>query len=252
MPDPNDPTLEPIDPDPGQPTDPVDPDPGEPGEPGEPGAQDVKFNKTQLQQISSIMGSIMKKQIHETVVPMIENSSASVKPSPNLTDTSNPTIKKFNEELLEQMLSGDVTGAIEKYNKVQAQATQNLDATRQAQLNKATGALSDKPHYGEIKDEVNKHAAEAMKRGYPPEPAAEYGYTMAVNAKLQKQISGDDDGSALHLESGGRFIPTVKSKGKLPPLFEEAYQRDKAKGLFKDRKEFIANLAPQIRVEHGL
>ena len=62
---------------------------------------------------------------------------------------------------------------------------------------------------------------------------------------------GEDTDGSLDLASSGRRANTTVP-GKLPPEFEKAYQRDKEKGLFKDRKEFVENLSPNVRAANNL
>ncbi|MHC4951867.1 MAG: hypothetical protein ACYTEU_12930 [Planctomycetota bacterium] len=213
--------------------------------------EDVKFNKTQLQQISSIMGSIIKKQIDENVTPLIETST--VRQSPDATDVSNPGVRdKFSADLLDQALSGDFFGAVEKAISLRNRADANLSETRKTELVKDSRSYEDKPYYNDVKLEMDRLAAEAAAKGYPAKPANELAYNTAVREHLEKKYVGNIDEGSLQLETGGRYTPASKGKAKLPPQFEEAYQRDKAKGHFKNRQEFLDNLSPQVRAQYEI
>jgi len=225
------------------------------------GDQEPKFNKTQLQQLNSMVGFVFKnsldKAIKEQIMPMIENASTAVRPSPNLSDSSfssHPAVKKLNEDLQEMILSGDVIGALKRFNELEQRTTKSLSERRQNELNKALNSYSDKPYYKEISNLMKEIATTATAdKDYPPEAAAEYAYASASKTFLEKKMSGElDESGSLNLEMGGR--PTIKKKGKvkLTGNLKAAFERDKAKGLYKTEEEWIENLAPQVRAAHGL
>ena len=207
--------------------------------------QDQKpFNPEQEQYIGSWLGRIVKKQIEESVLPHIQQQPT--RPEP----TQEPgALDKFNEQLQEKIFSGDVMGAFNMAKSVQTQADQNLSTQKTIETDRALTALSDQPFYKDTFGEAQKIAHEAVQLGYPPEAAVEYGYNKAKANFLEKKLAGDDGG--LNLSEGGKPPPKTKAP-KLPPEFKKAYERDKAKGLFKNEKEYIEALSPNIRTKYGI
>lgn len=208
--------------------------------------EEPKFNKAQLQQISSIMGNLIKKSIDEQVIPLVS------KREPLPTDTSlpdNPAVKQFNERLAEKIYSGDIIGALTEFQKVQERANQNLSKQQQTDLNKAISGLEERPHYKDVHSDLEKMANDLVKKGYPAGPAAELAYQTSVNNFVMGN-AGDNSGS-LSMISGGRRTIT-KPDGKLPPQFEKAYQQGKDKGLFTDRKDYVNSLDPRVVAQYGI
>lgn len=230
--------AEPVD---AEPVDPVD------GEP-EPEPQDeAKLNKTQLQQISSVMGALIKKSIEKEVIPLI-NQPREAESLTNAT-SDNPAYQKFNERLQEKIYQGDVVGAFQDFMNINRKAEQNLTKKQQTELNKSLSAYEEKPNYKDVFPEMSKMANEYVANGYPPGPAAELAYEKSLNSFLMGKRQ--DNSASLAMETGGRR-PTPSNSGKLPPQFEKAYQQGKAKGLFKDRKEYADNLDPRVRAQYGI
>ena len=231
------------------------PDPEENAEPVVEDAEPVveeqeepKLNKTQLQQISSVMGSIIKKAIEKDVLPLVnERRETEAVLSP--TQTDNPAYEKFNERLSQKMYSGDIAGALQDYLNVHEKANQNLTKKQQTDLNKDISSHQEKPHYKDVFPEMDKMAKEFVANGYPTGPAADLAYEKSVNSFLMNR--GQDNSASLAMETGGRRTVTP-STGKLPPQFEKAYQQGKDKGLFTDRKDYVANLDPRVRSQYGI
>ena len=220
-------------------------EPTEPVEVEEP-KEEPKFNKTQLQQISSITGNLLKRYIEDEVMPAVERARSV--PVLDTKDTSNPAVEKFNNDLQEMILSGNVTGAIDKYLTVKEQAAQNLSQQQKTALNKDLSAFEEKPYYKEVFSDMQKKAQELVSNGYPPGPAANTAYHEAVAKHLMGQ-SGEHEN--LTMTSGGRRRERAKPT-KLPPAFQKAYERDKSKGLFSNEKEYIDNLSPNVRSQYGI
>jgi hypothetical protein len=224
----------------------VDPPNDPPQDPPQDPPADEKFNKAQMQQISSVMGNLIKKAIDENVAPMIQQQRAPM----DTGDTTNPAVQKFNEQLQEKIFAGDVMGAFDDYAKVKKQANQNLSNQQQTELNKAISGFEEKPFYKEVHKDFEKMAKNLMsEKGYPVEAAAELAYQTVTNKHMVNAQSGEN--GSLNMTTGGKrtFTPNT---GKLPEQFEAAYQRDKAKGLFKDRKDYISSLSPQVRKQYEI
>jgi hypothetical protein len=208
--------------------------------------EEPKFNKTQLQQLSSITGNLIKKVVDEQIMPVIEQN----KPKDvNLktADNENPAKKMFNEQLFEQIMQGDVLGAFEKYTDTMKKADQSLSQAQQQELTKQLHSYSEKPHYKDVYPEMEKMAKDLINEGWPAKAAAETSYFKSVALHQ----GGNDFRGSLGMTTGSRRTPTKKAP-KLPPQFKEAFERDKDKGLFKTEQEFIDKLAPQIRKQYGL
>ena len=99
---------------------------------------------------------------------------------------------------------------------------------------------------------MDKIAKQAIRQGVPPQWAADHAYHKALSEHLSSSgREENEDGGRLSMLEGGR--QQRKQTGqKLPERFKEAAKRDIAKGVFKDEKDYIANLSPQIREQYGI
>ena len=239
----DEPTItEPVDP---APVDPVDP-PVDPVDPQDP-PEEPKFNKAQLQQLSSIMGNMIKKTVEDTVTPLL--NTRQVNPLSDDTAPNNPALAQFNEKLQEKIFSGDVVGAFQDFLSVNDRANKNLSQQQQTDLNKVISKYDEKPYYKDVFPDFEKRAKDLVsKKGYPVEAAAELAYQTSVSAHL---VNAQKPHGNLDMTIGGKRTFS-KETGKLPEQFEKAYQRDKAKGLFKDRKDYVESLSPQVRAQYEI
>jgi len=210
-----------------------------------------KFSKAQLQQLGSLIGDISKKQldraINDLVLPMFEQTRRNDPSDMVRGDDNSPAKKMLNEQLFEQVMQGDVVGAFEKYQKIMNDANRSLSTKQQTELTKSLTGYAEKPHYKEVYPEMEKMSGDLIKQGWPPKAAAEHAYYKSVASFL----AGDLNPGSLEMTTGGRRQPTQKAP-KLPPDFKAACDRDIAKGLYKTEKEWIDNLAPQVRKNLGL
>ena len=202
----------------------------------------VKFSKDQLQQLASMTGRLIKKQLDESLPQYMPQAPPSPPPADNLR-----AIDEFNQKLQNKIFEGDVVGAFQEYNNVYKRAETNLRASQENQLKKAMTAFADKPFYKDTYQDAEQIAKEAMSNGVAPEFAAQLGYAQAV---ANRHTGGSDTGG-LTLEGGGKR-PPQKKKAQLPERFKAAAARDIAKGFFKDEAEYIANLSPEIRNQYGI
>ena len=206
--------------------------------------QDPKPFTSEQEQYLKSWGGRINKDVAE-IKQMLQGQQPQT-PQP----TQEPgALDKFNEQLQEKIFAGDVMGALQMASNVQDQAKQTLNKNQKIETDRALTALSDQPFYKDTFGEAQKIAHEAVQLGYPPEAAVEYGYNKAKANYLEKKLAGDDSG--LDLSGGGKPSPRTKAP-KLPPEFKKAYERDKAKGLFKNEKEYIEHLSPNIRAKYGI
>jgi hypothetical protein len=218
-----------------------------------------KFNSEQLQQLGSMFGTIIQKHVNDAVEnqvkPILRGS-----PAPTGTGTggfgndgeiqNNPAYSQLNEKLLERFMGGDVLGTYLEMDKLRKAAQKNLTEGQKKSLSQELTRYAEKPNYKDIFPNMEQMASMLVeKEGYPPEAAARLSFE-ACRANYLEGKSRGGDGSLDLGSSGKRTTPT--STGKLPPQFEDAYQRDKAEGLYKNRKEYIEGLDPRVRVQHNL
>jgi len=203
------------------------------------------FTPDQEAYIGSWLGRIVKKQIDESIVPLIKTNIE----RPNLNaGNPNDVLKRFNEELSEEIFTNPL-GAIQKaVNAIEASKTQ-LTKTQTVQVDKAITTFSEEPLYKDIYQDMKTIARDAVAKGYPPEPAAEYAFAKAKAAYFEKKI-GSDGGGGLDLADGGRPTRTAKTP-KLPAEFKKAAARDIERGLFKNEQDYIDHLSPNIRAKYG-
>lgn len=217
----------------------------------------VKFNKAQMQQIGSYMGRLIKEHIDKNVVPLIEqnkNSTGTHIDNLNREGENQSAIDKFNSQLQELILQGNVVEALQKFSQLHELMNKNKSNELTKQTDNALAKLSDKPYYKDIYPKVEKEAKSLVKKGYPPEAAVEYAYQSARADHLETLMGGGgkDTDTGLDMETGGRRGKDKTSTTKLPEPFEAAYQRDKKAGLFKDRNEFKAALNASIKEQYGI
>ena len=204
------------------------------------------FTPEQEQYMGSWMGRIISKQFDEKVLPVIQQNQPAPPPQPPGGDSA---LDEFNEKLQDMVLGGNVTGALQLYNQVQTQATENLTKTNRVQTDRALTSFSDEPYYKDVFKEAQSMAHDMVAKGFPPDTAAEYAYTKAEAKHLKKKLNPSTEPQGM-LE-GGRRQPSDK-KPKLPAQFKKAYERDKKKGFFKDEQDYINNLSPAIRAKYGI
>ncbi len=236
--------------------DPNNPQPptGEESPPGdEPPQGEISFSKKQLEQLGTLIGRISKQQFDERYAPLLETKNAP--PAQVPPQTTPDVLKTFNEQLQQKIFEGDVLGAIQMATDVQTRARDSLSKSQLVETERMIVSYSEKPLYKDIHSEMDKIAKQAVGQGYPPGAAVEYAYTKALSDYLLAQKGGNtEDGShgdGLSVLRGGRQQHNTKEP-KLPPEFKAAFERDKAKGLFKDEKEYIASLSPTIRKHYGI
>lgn len=216
-----------------------------PGEQDKGDKEEKVFTPKQEAFIGSWLGRIVKKQIDDSIVPLIQN--AQPRPGQNA-GNPNDVLKNFNERLSEKLFT-DPLGAIQEAVSAIDESKTQLSKTQAVQVDKAITSYSEDPLYKDIYQDMKEIAHSAAKEGYPPGPAAKYAFAQAKANFLEKGSRGSEDG--LDFADGGRPSKTVKIP-KLPAEFKKAAARDIAKGLFKNEADYIANLSPNIRAKYGI
>lgn len=214
---------------------------------GEIVTDEPKFSKAQMEQLSTLVGRISKKQLEEHVIPLINRQPAAESAPQN-----DDAVKAFNEKLQTKIFEGDVLGALQMANDVQNRAKTNISEMQKTQTLKSLTDFSDKPFYKETYSEMKKIAEEVAGQGYPPEAAAEYAYYKAKSAFLEQKLSGGDEDKDLGFVEGGRSPARGAKVNKLPPQFQAAMERDIRDGLIKDEAEYRKTLHPSIRKAHNI
>ena len=206
-----------------------------------------KLDKEQEQYFGSWMGRLIKKQIEESIVPLV--NQAANRPAYSPQNDSGDVLKKFNEEVSEQLFTDPVAAIQKVMRAIDASKTQLTNA-QTVQVDKAITSFSEDPLYKDIYQDVKAIAHERAGKGYPADAAADYAFTKAkLNYMEKKSVPGDEGG--FDLSDGGRQTRNTKAP-KLPLEFKKAYERDKAKGLFKNEAEYIAGLSPAIRAKYDI
>jgi len=203
------------------------------------------FNEKQLQQMYSASGRIISKQFEEKILPMLQE----LKPQTPQTQTPSAG-EDFNKSLQDMIFSGDVVGAFERYSTAKAQQETNLTQAQETATNKAITTYSEDPLYKEIYDDVKERANKLVKDGFPPIPAARTAMAEVKAGYLERKLTGDPEGS-LGMLGGGIRTKTTKAV-KLPPEFKAACAKGIKDGLWKDEKEYIADLSPRVKAKLGI
>lgn len=234
---PDDPIVDPVDPGtpPVEPPEPVDPDiPVEPPvEPVEPEG----FNKTQLHQISSAIGRIVKSQFEEANVPAQQQTEA---------PPQQGVMEKFTSDIQEEIFT-DPVSAIRKVVGVLDNAKANLTSTQTVATDKAITAFSEDPDYKDCFTDAQKIARKAVSEGLPPVAAARLGF---MEAKA-KHLEPNPDATNLGMIGSGKQTKLTKQP-TLPAQFKKQAAKDIAKGVFKNEDEYIAALSPNIRAKYDI
>jgi len=216
-----------------------------------PGDQDKDkgkpFSPEQEQYLGSWMGRIIKRQIEESIVPLVNKVESRPVYAPQ--NESREVLKKFNEEVSEQLFTDPVAAIQKVIRAIDASKTQ-LTKSQTVEVNKAITSFSEEPLYKDIYQDIKAIAHERAGKGYPADAAADYAFTKAKLNYIEKRSAPGEEGG-LDLLDGGRQTRPSKTP-KLPLEFKKAYERDRSKGLFKSEADYIANLSPAIRAKYDI
>ncbi len=216
---------------------------GEPPEGDEP-----SFSKKQMEQLSTLIGRISKKQLDENVIPLIQARREETTVHPT---QQSDAIKVFNEQLQQKIFEGDVLGAIQMATEVQNRAKDTLTKGQLKEVDRSIVSYAEKPFYKDIHSDMDKIAKEAIAQGVPPQWAVEHAYHKALANHLSENRGGDGEGS-LDMVGGGKPHKRTGKEPVLPDNFKAACKRDIEKGLYKNEKEWIDALSPTIRTQYGI
>ncbi len=205
--------------------------------------EEVGFNEKQLQQMFSATGRIVKKQIEESVMPMLQTLQPQAQPGGDALDD-------LNQNLQTKMFEGDIVGVINEVVGMREKAATSAKGQQDVETKKAIASMSDRPYYKDTYPEIEKLTSDYVTAGYPPAAAADAAYQKAKGQHLERQLSGNTDVNLGVSGSGRRQGRT--STPKLPEAFKKAAERDIAAGHFKDEADYIANLSPDIRAKYGM
>lgn len=193
----------------------------------------TKMFDKQSEQLTSHFGRIVTKQMEEKFLPQINE-----KLDPN----------KLNEELSNKMFGGDVVGTVNQILDAREKNVKELSDKKQALLTAEMEKYESQPMFAETKLDIERLAAEALAKGFPPAPAVEIAYEKATkNFVLNK-----DPEYKLSMSGAGKQTPTNTKKAKMPAALKEAASRDIRDGFFKDEAEYLANQSPAIKEKYGI
>ena len=198
-----------------------------------------------MEQLATLVGRISKKQLDENVMPLLQQRREEPSPAQH-----SDAIKTFNEQLQQKIFEGDVLGAIQMATDVQNRAKDTLTRGQLNEVDRKIISYAEKPFYKDIHSDMDKIAKEAITQGVPPEWAVEHAYHKALATHLSGNRGSDGDGS-LDMVSGGKPHKREGKEPKLPDNFKAACERDIAKGLYKNEKEWVAALSPTIKAQYG-
>jgi len=206
------------------------------------------FTEEQEQHMGSWMGRIVSRQIEDKVLPAMRDMLIETQKAPEL---KSPEVKdKFNQELLDMFLGGNVMGALDKAAQVTQSAKQNMTRQQSIDTDKAITTYSEDPYYKDIHSDVKSLAAEYVKEGYPVGPAVKMAFSESKLSFVEKK--GSDGGANLEMVGGGRRSQSTK-KSKLPSVFKSACAKDIKDGLYTDEADWMKNgLTPKLRKKYGI
>jgi hypothetical protein len=191
-----------------------------------------KFEKY-TEKLTSHFGRIVTKQFEEKFMPKIEANQ--VDP------------EKLNEQLSNKLFGGDVNGTVREIIEKYDNEKKSVMTEKQKLITEEMEKFADKPLYKETEDTIRKIADEALAKGFPPAPAVEMAYEKAGRQYLQNK----DPEYKLGMSTGG--APPKRTKNaKMPRELKEAAERDIRDGFFKDEKEYLAELSPQMKAKYGV
>ena len=192
-----------------------------------------------------------QKQIAETLNALTERLER-----PQHQSSGPDNLKALNEQLQDMVLSGNVTEALDTYLNLRNEADTKISSANQSKADQAIASLRDTPFFANIEGSVRDTASKYLKMGKDPETAVSLAYNKHRGDYLAGIVAtvSKTNPASLEFLSGGKGDKEKTSgghTGKFPDKLEAAYQRDKGK-LWKDRKEFISAMSPQVREAHGI
>lgn len=198
--------------------------------------EELGFNKTQLHQIMSGLGRIVKNQFEELNPPAQEQHG---EPSQH-----QGIMEKFSSDIQEEIFT-DPVSAIRKVVGVLDSAKKNLTSSQTVATDKAITAFSEDPYYKDCFTDAQKIARKSVAEGLPPVAAAKLGFLEAKANHLDSRQAPPD------MISSGKQIKTTKQP-IVPAQFKAQMDKDIEKGLFENEADWIAGLAPKVRLKYSI
>ncbi len=213
--------------------------------------------ETEAQKLRSWMGRIEAGQKEDrTAFKAAIEKIGEITPAPVVPTFGNEPQDQLNSKLHEMILDGDPDGAFKLWAGIQEKAKSSLKAHSDKRLATALGAITDDPvmKNADLSGQVSEMAAKLVGEGYDPNAAVSFAKTTVENTALRGMIqSGATGQGALEMLGGGSGgKPPASTHKGWPQQFEDAYQRDKAGGYFKNRAEYIEATLPEIREKYGI
>lgn len=218
----------------------------------------LKGDEKDQHRIASALGRFLKnqgdqekfnQQVLNTLNQLQENLSR-----PQETQNMHPDVSKLNEDWQNRILSGDVVGVLDEFSSLKQRAETEISQANANKVNSLVGGLSEEPFFNDLEKGVREMAMSLVQQGKDPQTAVDLAYNKARGNYLAGLVANvhKTNPSALKMARGGSKANDAGSKGKLPPAFKERAAKDISDGLFKDEAEWIANLSPAIRKQHGI
>ena len=192
-----------------------------------------------------------QKQIADTLNALSERLER-----PQHQSSGPDNLKALNEQLQDMVLNGNVTEAFDTYFNLRTEADSKITNSNRNKAEQAIASLKETPFFANIEGGVRDTTEKYLKMGKDPETAVSLAYNKHRGDYLAGIVATVSKTSPASLEflSGGKGDKEKTSgghTGKFPDKLEAAYQRDKGK-LWKDRKEFMAAMSPQVKEAHGI
>lgn len=201
--------------------------------------EEIGFNKTQLHQIGSALGRIVKNQFEENYSPAQQQQQVEQPQQQGV-------MEKFSSDIQDEIFT-DPVSAIRKVVGVLDNAKTNLTKSQTVATDKAITAFSEDPVYKDCFTEAQKIARKAVVEGFPPDAAARLGFSEAK----AKHLEPNTDATNLGMIGGGKQTKTTKQP-TVPAQFKVQMRKDIDKGLFKDESEWIESLSPKVRATYNI
>jgi len=228
------------------------------------GGDDEKLND---QQTRSWLGRIQKEQkdFQQTVIEELkalkaareqQQPSIRIEQQKGLFGVDDTQSSELNARIRQMHENGDFIGAQMLVDSIRKTSETQLSRFKQQKLDVAMKTLpaDESPHFQGITDRIREQAQTLVNHGYDPEAAVIIAEKDQKNRVLQDmflQLNQTNPG-ALKMLSGGGQKKQEQPSGKLPKALREQCERDVSRGVFKDEKEFLQYLSPQVKAAYGI
>ncbi len=219
----------------------------------------IQFTKSWVGRVEAKRSEEMKQIT--TVLQNLSNAVAQLAETKNSGGSATrqiaPDIAALNEQWQTRILQGDVVGVLDEYTNLLTTAQQNISNAKEAEMEREIGKLSEQPVFAHVKDGVDKTARAMIAKGFTAKDAVEFAWEKnRANFMTGLVATISKENPSLDLLRGGKGKGaddnSPSGKGKLPPAYEVAIERDIKSGVVKDRKEWISLLSPQVKKTLGI